>query len=97
MESQFHTAGSPVWIWTSESDGWRKGTVEKVGSDGKLQVRLDNGSVGSYKPDDCPLRNVESRMGVEVCHNLRALPELKHAGLTAPLCFRKGNSAGPAF
>ena len=43
-----------------------KGTVQKVGQDGNLEVRLASGKVGSYKPDDCPLRNVESRMGVEV-------------------------------
>lgn len=66
MESQFHTSGSPVWIWTQSDQEWVKGTVQKVGQDGNLEVRLANGKVGSYKPEDCPLRNVESRMGVEV-------------------------------
>ena len=66
MDSQFHTTGSPVWIWKNDDQGWTKGTVQKVERDGKLQVRLDTGSIGSYKPENCPLRNVESRMGVEV-------------------------------
>ena len=66
MDSQFHTAGSPVWIWVTNEQGWEKGTVQKIEQDGKLQVRLDSGKTASYKPDDCPLRNVESRMGVEV-------------------------------
>ena len=69
MESQFHTTGSLVWIWTDNDRGWVKGTVQKVERDGKLQVRLESGSTGSYKPEDCPLRNVESRMGVEVRHS----------------------------
>lgn len=69
MESQFHTTGSLVWIWTDNDKGWVKGTVQKVERDGKLQVRLGTGSIGNYKPDDCPLRNVESRMGVEVGFN----------------------------
>lgn len=66
MESQFHTTGSPVWVWVNNEQGWLKASVQKVESDGKLQVRLDSGTTASFKPEDCPLRNVESRMGVEV-------------------------------
>ena len=66
MESLFHTTGSPVWIWVNNEQGWVKGTVRSTESDGKLQVSLESGGTARYKPEDCPLRNVESRMGVEV-------------------------------
>ena len=66
MESQFHTTGSQVWVWANNEQGWLKGTVQKVVEDGKLQVVQDDGKVKTYKPEDCPLRNVDSRMGVEV-------------------------------
>lgn len=66
MESQFHTAGSFVWVWVSNDQGWVKGTVQKVLQNGQLEVQLENKTVGTFKPEDCPLRNVESRMGVEV-------------------------------
>lgn len=75
MESQFHTAGSLVWVWASNERGWVKGTVKKVAQDGKLQVQLDDGEVRLFKPEECPLRNVESRMGVEV-RAARLAPEL---------------------
>jgi hypothetical protein len=66
MESQFHTVASLVWVWANNEQGWLKGTVNKVAQDGKLQIAQDDGKIGTYKPEDCPLRNVESRMGVEV-------------------------------
>ena len=68
MDSQFHTVGTLIWVWASDDLGWQKGTVKKVASDGQLEVVLDNGQAGKYKQENCPLRNVESRMGVEVRH-----------------------------
>lgn len=55
-----------MWVWANNEQGWLKGTVQKVAQDGKLQVAQDDGKTATYKPEDCPLRNVESRMGVEV-------------------------------
>lgn len=77
MESQFHTTGSLVWVWASNDRGWVKGTVRKVAKDGQLLVGLDGSESRTFKAEDCPLRNVESRMGVEVSVPLkRALTRL---------------------
>ena len=42
-----------------------KGQVVKL-EGAQLRVRTEQGSVGLYKADDCPLQNPMSRMGVEV-------------------------------
>ena len=86
MESQFHTTGSSVWVWANNEQGWLKGTVHKVVEDGKLQVAQDDGKVKTYKQEDCPLRNVDSRMGVEVrflssCTDFPAPMDLPWGGL----------------
>ena len=59
-----HTAGSLVWV-LDQRQGWIKGTVLKV-EGAQLRVRTEEGQVGLYKPEDCPLQNPTSRMGVEV-------------------------------
>ncbi len=59
-----HTAGTLVWVNDSQA-GWIKGEVQKM-EDKKLKVRTEKGAVGLYKPEDCPLQNPMSRMGVEV-------------------------------
>ena len=66
MDGQFHTVGTLVWVWASEELGWQKGSVKKVLSDAKLEISLDVGGLKVFKQEDCPLRNVESNMGVEV-------------------------------
>ena len=62
--AEHHTAGSLVWVQDT-AEGWVKGVVEKVVQD-KLQVKTANGSVQTCKPEDTPLQNPSSRMGVEV-------------------------------
>ncbi len=42
-----------------------KGEVQKMEGK-KLKVRTEQGNVGLYLPEDCPLQNPMSRMGVEV-------------------------------
>jgi hypothetical protein len=73
--AQHHTAGTLVWVSDAQS-GWTKGEVIKL-EGGQLRVRTEQGSVGMYKADDCPLQNPMSRMGVEVgpiySHNANAL------------------------
>ena len=59
-----HTAGTLVWV-NDPQDGWIKGEVLKM-EDKKLKVRTEKGAVGLYIPEDCPLQNPMSRMGVEV-------------------------------
>jgi hypothetical protein len=62
--TDYHTAGSLVWVH-DQQQGWIKGDVQKV-EGGKLRVRTEKGDVGLYQPEDCPLQNPTSRMGVEV-------------------------------
>ena len=62
--AQHHTAGTLVWVSDAQC-GWTKGEVIKL-EGGQLRVRTEQGSVGLYKADDCPLQNPMSRMGVEV-------------------------------
>ena len=59
-----HTAGSLVWVH-DQQQGWIKGEVLKVEA-GKLKVRTEKGAVEAFLPEDCPLQNPTSRMGVEV-------------------------------
>ena len=66
MEALHHTSGSLVWVWASVEQGWVKGTVQKVEKNGQLLVQLEDGKTGKFKPEDCPLANPLSRMGVEV-------------------------------
>ena len=65
--TDYHTAGSLVWVH-DQQQGWIKGGVQKV-EGGKLRVRTEKGDVGLYQPEDCPLQNPTSRMGVEVSLN----------------------------
>ena len=62
--AQHHTAGTLVWVSDAQA-GWVKGEVIRL-EGGQLRVRTEQGSIGLYKADDCPLQNPMSRMGVEV-------------------------------
>ncbi len=53
-----------MWVIDAQA-GWMKGQVVKL-EGAQLRVRTEQGSVGLYKADDCPLQNPMSRMGVEV-------------------------------
>ena len=67
---EHHTAGTLVWVNDAQA-GWIKGEVLKM-EDKKLKVRTEKGAIGLYKPEDCPLQNPMSRMGVEVSFDQRS-------------------------
>ena len=59
-----HTLGSKVWV-NDAVEGWVKGDVVKV-EKGSLKVSTEKGSIGAYKPEECPLQNPQTAGGVEV-------------------------------
>ena len=73
-------------MWVSDAQaGWVKGEVIKL-EGGQLRVRTEQGNIGLYKADDCPLQNPMSRMGVEVSayrHTIRSAQILSPSGITS--------------
>lgn len=66
---EHHTTGTLVWVHDPQ-EGWVKGEVMKMEGK-KLKIRTEQGNVAVYLPEDCPLQNPMSRMGVEVGQNLQ--------------------------
>lgn len=62
--AEHHTAGSLVWVQDANQT-WVKAVVERVAAD-KLEVKTSDGNIVACKPQDAPLQNPTSRMGVEV-------------------------------
>ena len=62
--TEHHTTGSLVWVQDA-GEGWVKGVVNKV-LQSTLEVKTDSGALVTCKPQDAPLQNPSSRMGVEV-------------------------------
>ena len=62
--AEHHTAGSLVWV-QDQAEGWVKGVVQRVVGD-KLEIKAESGTQLTSRPEDAPLQNPSSRMGVEV-------------------------------
>ena len=67
-----------MWVKDLEQ-GWVKGVVQSV-SPTALDVKLESGTVSSFKPEECPLQNPTARMGAEVRPTAAAPRGTAHTG-----------------
>lgn len=63
-QSNLHSVGSRVWLRDLEH-GWVRGEVLRLHEDGKLIVKMQDGTEESFDESEIPLQNPGER-GVEV-------------------------------